>query len=148
MITMNAIRNGIWFAVAFGIVACASTPMPVEKLAIAKTSLERAEQAQAAQFAQVELNSARNKYAAAQAAVDKHDAEVAARLADQADVDAQLAESTARAKQQEQLVTEMDAGLRDLRNETLRHDSTGAAPQVPQPATTSPPQPATTPPQP
>jgi len=140
MITMNAIRNGIWFAVAFGIVACASTPMPVEKLAIAKTSLERAEQAQAAQFAQVELNTARNKYAAAQAAVDKHDAEVAARLADQADVDAQLAESTARAKQQEQLVTEMDAGLRDLRNETLRHDSSGAAPQVPQPATT-PPQP-------
>jgi hypothetical protein len=140
MITMNGIRNGIWCVVAFGIVACASTPMPVEKLAIAKTSLERAEQAQAAQFAQVELNSARNKYAAAQAAVDKHDAEVAARLADQADVDAQLAESTARAKQQEQLVTEMDAGLRDLRNETLRHDSTGAAPQAPQPATT-PPQP-------
>ena len=140
MITMNGIRNGIWCAVAFGIVACASTPMPVEKLAIAKTSLERAEQAQAAQFAQVELNSARNKYAAAQAAVDKHDAEVAARLADQADVDAQLAESTARAKQQEQLVTEMDAGLRDLRNETLRHDNAGAAPQTPQPATT-PPQP-------
>jgi hypothetical protein len=140
MITMNGIRNALWCAVAFGIVACAATPMPVEKLAIAKTSLERAEQAQAAQFAQVELNSARTKYAAAQAAVDKHEAEVAARLADQADVDAQLAESTARAKQQEQIVTEMDAGLRDLRNETLRHDNTGAAPQTPQPITT-PPQP-------
>jgi septal ring factor EnvC (AmiA/AmiB activator) len=140
MITMNGIRNAVWCAVAFGIVACASTPMPVEKLAIAKTSIERAEQAQAAQFAQVELGSARNKYAAAQAAVDKHEAEVAARLADQADVDAQLAESTARAKQQEQLVTEMDAGLRDLRNETLRRDNTGAAPQTPPPATT-PPQP-------
>jgi len=135
MITMNGIRNGIWCAVAFGIVGCASTPMPVEKLAIAKTSLERAEQAQAAQFAQVELNSARNKYAAAQAAVDKKDAEVAARLADQADVDAQLAEATARVKQQEQLVAEMEAGLRALRNETLR-DNSGAAPQVPQPATT------------
>jgi len=46
-------------------------------------------------------------------------------------------------------VTEMDAGLRDLRNETLRKDNTGAAPQVPQPATTPQvPQPATTPPQP
>jgi len=140
MFTMNGIRNGIWCAIAFGIVACASTPMPVEKLAVAKSSLERAEQAQAAQFAQVELNSARNKYAAAQAAVDKHDAPVAARLADQADIDAQLAESTARAKQQEQLVNEMDASLRDLRNETLRHDNSGAVPQVPQPATT-PPQP-------
>jgi hypothetical protein len=140
MITMNGLRNCMWFAVAFGIVACASTPMPVEKLAIAKSSLERAEQAQAAQFAQVELSSARNKYAAAQAAVDKHDAEVAARLADQADLDAQLAESTARAKQQELLVNDMEAGLRDLREETLRHDSAGSTPQVPQPATT-PPQP-------
>lgn len=120
MITLNGIRNGAMSAVAFGIVACASAPAPVEKLAIAKTSIERAEQAQAAQFAQVELNSARAKYAAAQAAADKHDAEVAARMADQADVDAQLAESTARARQQEQLVTEMDASLRDLRNETLR----------------------------
>src|SRR6187402_3555985 len=132
MFTLNGLRNGFLCAIAFGIVACATAPMPVEKLAVAKTSIERAEQAQAAQFAQVELNSARNKYAAAQAAADKHDATVAARLADQADVDAQLAESTARAKQQEQLVTEMDASLRDLRNESMRHDNSGTA--APQPA--------------
>ena len=131
MITVNGIRNGFWCALAFGIVACASSPPPVEKLAVAKISIERAEQAQAAQFAQVELNSARNKYAAAQAAAD-NDGDVAARLADQADVDAQLAESTARAKQQEQLVTQMEASLRDLRNETLRRDSSGTA--APQPA--------------
>jgi len=140
MITVNGIRNALWCAVAFGIVACASTPMPVEKLAVAKNSIERAEQAQAAQFAQVELTSARNKYAAAQAAADKNDADVAARMADQADIDAQLAEATARAKQQDQLVTEMDAGLRDLRNETLRRDDSGAAPLAPAPATTSRPQ--------
>jgi septal ring factor EnvC (AmiA/AmiB activator) len=127
MITINGIRNGALCALAFGIVACASTPMPVEKLAVAKSSIERAEQAQAAQFAQVELASARNKYAAAQAATDKHNAEVAARMADQADVDAQLAESTARAKQQEQLVTEMDKGLNDLRKETLRTKPDGTA---------------------
>src|SRR3954471_21301287 len=113
MSTLNGIRNAIWCAIAFGIVACASSPMPVEKLAVAKSSIERAEQAQAAQFAQVELTTARNKYAAAQSAADKKDAVVAARMADQADIDAQLAEATARAKQQEQLVTEMDAGLRD-----------------------------------
>jgi Domain of unknown function (DUF4398) len=121
MITLNGIRNGIWCAIAFSIVACASAPPPVEKLAVAKSSIDRAEQARAGQFAQVELTSARTKYAAAQAAAKK-DAQVAARMADQADVDAQLAESTARAKQQEQLVSEMDASLRDLRNETLRRD--------------------------
>jgi hypothetical protein len=131
MITLNGIRNSIYCAIAFAIVACASAPMPVEKLTLAKTSIERAEQAQAAQFAQAELTSARNKYAAAQAAADKSRADVAARMADQADVDAQLAESTARAKQQEQLVGEMDNSLRDLRNETLRKDNAGSAVATP-----------------
>jgi septal ring factor EnvC (AmiA/AmiB activator) len=134
MFTLNGIRNAFFCAVAFGIVACASAPMPVEKLAVAKSSIDRAEQAQAAQFAQVELASARNKYAAAQAAADKKEAEIAARMADQADVDAQLAESTARAKQQEQLVTEMDKSLRDLRDETLRRNNSGAGATIPQPA--------------
>jgi septal ring factor EnvC (AmiA/AmiB activator) len=138
MITLNGIRNAIWCAVAFGIVACASAPMPVDKLAVAKSSVDRAEQAQAAQYAQVELSTARNKLAAAQAAADKHDADVAARLADQADVDAQLAEYTARAKQQQQLVDQMDASLRDLRNETLRNssanDNSGAGTAAPEPA--------------
>jgi len=134
MITVNGIRNALWCAIAFGIVACASAPMPTDKLAVAKTAVERAEQAQAAQFAQVELTSARNKLAAAQAAADKHDADVAARMADQAEVDAQLAEYTARAKQQEQLVEQMDAGLRDLRNEAQRNSSgAGAATPPPQP---------------
>jgi len=138
MITVNGIRNAIWCAIAFGIVACAVTPMPMEKLAIARNSIERAEQAQAAQFAEVELNSARNKYAAARTAADKRDSVVAARLADQADVDAQLAESTARAKQQNLLVVEMDASLRDLRKDTLRGDSSGAASQDSQPDSTPP----------
>jgi septal ring factor EnvC (AmiA/AmiB activator) len=133
MITANGIRNALWCAIAFGIVACASAPMPADKLAVAKTAVERAEQAQAAQFAQVELTSARNKLAAAQAAADKHDADVAARMADQAEVDAQLAESTARAKQQEQLVEQMEAGLSDLRNEASRNSGAGAA--TPQPQT-------------
>jgi hypothetical protein len=121
MITTASLRNAFWCVIALTIVACASAPMPVDKLAVAQASVQRAERAQAARFAQVELNTARNKLGAAQAAADKHDAEVAARLADQADVDAQLAEATARAKQQEQLVTEMDASLRDLRNEALRN---------------------------
>ncbi len=136
MITLNGIRNAAWSCVAFGIVACATGPMPVDKLAVAKSSVDRAEQAQAAQYAQVELSTARNKLAAAQAAADKHDADVAARLADQADVDAQLAEYTSRAKQQQQLVEQMDASTRDLRNETLRNangNNGGAGTEAPQP---------------
>jgi septal ring factor EnvC (AmiA/AmiB activator) len=134
MITVNGIRNELWCDIAFGIVACASAPMPSDKLAVAKAAVERAEQAQAAQFAQVELTTARNKLAAAQAAADKRDADVAARMADQAEVDAQLAEVTARAKQQEQQVDQMDAGLRALRDEAQRNsNAAGTGPAVPQP---------------
>jgi len=136
MITLSGIRNAIWCVVAFGIVACAATPMPSDKLAVAKSSVDRAEQAQAGQFAQGELTSARNKLAAAQAAADKHDADVAARMADQAQVDAQLAEFTARAKQQEQLAAQMDASLDDLRHEAQRNSATAAPPA---PAPQSPP---------
>jgi hypothetical protein len=127
MITLSDIRNTFLCSLAFGLVACASAPMPVDKLAVAKSSVERAEQAQAGRFAQVELSAARAKLAAAQSAADERDADVAARLADQAEVDAQLAEYTARAKQQQQLVDEMDASRRALRNETLRNQQT--APQ-------------------
>lgn len=131
MITTSGIRNALFCAIAFGIVACASAPMPSDKLAVAKSSVDRAEQAQAAQFAQVELNTARTKLAAAQAAADKKDADTAARLADQADVDAQLAEATSRAKQQDQAVTQMEGSLRDLRNEAMRNQNQGSGSATP-----------------
>lgn len=127
MITLAGLRNGLWCALAFAIVACASAPLPMDKLANAQGSLRRAEQASAAQFAQVELDAARTKLAAAQAAADKHDAEVAARMADEADVDAQLAEFTARARHQEQLAAEVDASLRELRGEAAQRGSAGSA---------------------
>jgi hypothetical protein len=123
MFTLGGLRNGLWCALAFAIVACAAAPMPLQKLEIAHASITRAEQARAVEFAQLELDQARSKLAAAQAAVDKRDADAAARMADQADIDAQLAESTARARQQEQRATDMDAALRDLRAQALNRNS-------------------------
>ena len=136
MITLNGIRNALWCAVAFGIVACAATPMPADKLAVAQ-EFGRAGRTGAGGA----VRASRAHHRAQQAGRGRvrrrqRDAELAARMADQADVDAQLAEYTARAKQQEQLVTEMDAALRDLREETTRHSGAGAT--TPQPQTSSP----------
>ena len=119
-ITVSGLRNAVWCVTAFGIVACAATPLTAKRLALAKQSIERAEVAEAADFAQMELSAARHKYAAAQAAVDKRDADQATMLAEQADVDAQLAEHTARAKRSEKLAGQMDAQMRDLRQDSLR----------------------------
>ncbi len=130
-ITLGGLRNAAWCVTAFGIVACAATPLTGERLALAEQSIQRAEVAKAADFAQMELSEARAKYAAAQAAADKRDAELATMLAEQADVDAQLAEHTARAKQSEQIAGQLDAQMRELREEALRR--VGAVPDMPAP---------------
>ena len=120
MITLAGIRNALWCSLAFLIVACAAAPLPTEKLEIAEGSIARAEQAQAQQLAQIELDQARHKLAAAHTAVEKRDPELASRMADQADIDAQLAESTARAKREEMAADDIDASLRDLRSQALK----------------------------
>jgi hypothetical protein len=104
-----------------GALPAAAKPLSIDAIAVARASLERAEQAQAGQFAQIELKAARDKLAAAQSAADKRKKDVATRLAQEADLEAQLAEATSRAKQQEQLVAQTEASLRDLRNEAERN---------------------------
>jgi hypothetical protein len=48
MITVSGIRNTLWCAIAFGIVACAAPPLPSDQPAGAGTAVERAAQAQTA----------------------------------------------------------------------------------------------------
>ena len=76
-----------------GVAAYAGKPIADEKIALAKASLERAEQSGAPQAAPVELATARDKLARAEKANADHDAKPAALLADQANIDAQVAGS-------------------------------------------------------
>ncbi len=99
---------------------CASTPIPNEKIAVAKASLQRAEQAGAPELAPVELATARDKLARAEKAVADHDAQPATYLAEQANVDAQLAEATAVQQKSHKAATEFDASLQALRAESMR----------------------------
>lgn len=88
MISTTALRNAFWCVVALVIVAGASAPVPLDKLPLARTIPHAPE---SAQFAEAEMYAAPSRWAAARAAADKRAAEVAARLADQAEVDAQIA---------------------------------------------------------
>lgn len=100
--------------------ACASTPIPSEKIAVAKASLQRAEQSGAPELAPVELATARDKLARAEKAVADHDAQPATLLAEQANVDAQLAEATATQQKAHKAATEFDASMQALRQESMR----------------------------
>lgn len=109
-------------AIAGGILAsCASMPVPNERIAVAQSSVQRAEQSGAPELAPVEMSAARDELARAQQAAAEHNAPGASQLAERADVDAQLAEASAQAKRSHKAAAEFEASLQALRQETLRN---------------------------
>jgi len=100
--------------------AYASNPVPDEKVALAQASIARAEQAGAPQAAPVELAAARDKLARAQKAIADRDPKPAVMWAEQADVDARVAEATAQLQRSEKAATEFDVTMQALRQESLR----------------------------
>ena len=79
--------------VALALAACATFPSVTEQLAASKAAIDSAEMAGAAKVAPQELSQAREKLMAAQSAATSNDVERARRLADEALVDAQLAQA-------------------------------------------------------
>ena len=100
--------------------AGAITPAPNEKLAVAKASVQRAEQAGAPEFAPVELASAREKLVGADKALAERKPIVATQLAEQANADAQLAEARAVQQKSHKAALEFDASMVALRQESNR----------------------------
>ena len=107
-------------AIAIGLAACASTPIPNEKIAVAKASVQRAEQSGAPEFAPVEMAAARDKLTRAEKAAADREAQPANQLAEQADIDARLAEATAQQQRSRKAAMESDANMQALRNESMR----------------------------
>jgi len=104
--------------------AYASNPVPDETIAVAKAAVQRAEQSGAPQAAPVELASARDKLARAEKANADHRAKPAIALANQATIDAQVAEATAQKERAAKAAAEFDASMATLRQESNRN-STG-----------------------
>jgi len=95
--------NSIGAAISLSFIvtaAYAGSSVADENIAVAKAAVERAEQSGAPQSAPVELASARDKLARAEKANADHQRKPAIALADQANIDAQVAEATERARGQ------------------------------------------------
>jgi hypothetical protein len=107
--------------IAIGLAACASTPIPNEKIAVAKESVQRAEQSGAPELAPVEMAAARDKLARAEKAAADREAVPANQLAEQANVDARLAEATAQQQRARKAAMEFDASMQALRSESMRN---------------------------
>lgn len=120
-------------AAIVGLAACVSTPVANEKIAVAQASVQHAEQSGAPRLAPVELSAARDKLQRAERAAASHEDRPATMLAEQANVDAQLAEATAQEHRSHEAAMQLDASL-----QALRQASAHAAPPPP-PAALPPP---------
>jgi hypothetical protein len=107
-------------AISIGAAAYAANPIADERIAVAQASIARAEQAGAPQAAPVELAGARSKLLQAEKANADRDHKQAADWAEQADIDARVAEATAQVQVARQSLTEFNASMQALRQESLR----------------------------
>jgi hypothetical protein len=108
---------------ATGLGACASVPPPESQMGKADLALRKAEQADAAHFAPLEMRTARTKLEAARAAMRDKDNLEARRLAEQAKLDAVLAEATAQTAQRREATDTIRADIEALRAEAERASS-------------------------
>ena len=100
--------------------ACASVPPPESQMGKADLALRKAEQADAAHFAPLEMRTARTKLEAARAAIREDRNLEARRLAEQAKLDATLAEATAQTAQRREATDTIRADIEALRAEAIR----------------------------
>jgi len=100
---------------------CASIPPPTDQLAVTRAAVTDATTAGATEAAPVELKSARDKLDEAEKAMNSKDFERAKRLAEEAQVDAKLAETKANAAKAHKAVESAQESNRVLREELQRN---------------------------
>jgi hypothetical protein len=103
-----------------GLAACASDPAPEAELAAAEVAVDQAGQANAPAQAPGPYELARDKLERARDAMEDGENLEARRLAEQALVDAQLAEAEARSEVARQNAAELRASIETLQDEITR----------------------------
>lgn len=101
--------------------ACASTAPPIDQLARSQAAINQAEQVGARDYAPLEIREAIKKLEQARELVDKKQYERATRLADQAEVDAELAEAKTLSGKAQKAVRELRESIKILREEILKN---------------------------
>lgn len=102
------------------LVGCASTPAPIAKMAVAEAALEHASTTNTTENAPGELQIATAKLARARAAMDNEEYLLAGQLAEQVEVDAQVAVLHAQSTRARKAAQESQDAARVLREEINR----------------------------
>ncbi|MFA5171416.1 MAG: DUF4398 domain-containing protein [Sulfuriferula sp.] len=113
-------RIGVTAGAVIFMAGCASTPAPTAQMAVAKAAVVDANSAGGAEFAPMQLKSAMEKLAGAERAMTDKDYVLARQLAEQAQVDAQLAGAAARTAKAKKAADAVQEDSRVLRQEINR----------------------------
>lgn len=113
-------RIGVSLFATILLFGCASIPAPTEQLAVSKAAVANAGSAGGNEYAPIALRSAMDKMDAAQRAMTQEDYLLARRLAEEAQIDAQLASATVDAAKAQQAVSALQEDNRILRQEIDR----------------------------
>jgi hypothetical protein len=113
-------RIGIIFATFVLMAGCASTPPPIAQMAVARAAVGDANKAGANELAPVQLQSAKDKMAAAETAMTAKNYVLAKNMAEQAEVDAKLARATAHSVKAQKAADAVQEDSRVLRKEISR----------------------------
>lgn len=103
-----------------GTVGCASTPAPTQQIAVSKAAVTQASRGDSNEYAPLELKSAREKMDRAELAMIEKKYPLAKRLAEEAEVDAKLAETKTSVAKAEKAIAEAQESNRVLRKEIKR----------------------------
>jgi len=98
------------------VVACSSIAPPTTEMAVAEAAVQRANTADTRDGAPAQLQLAIDKLASARSALEREDYVLASQLAQQAQVDAELAEALAQTATAEIAAQETQAAARALRD--------------------------------
>lgn len=115
-----ALRAAAAAAVLVFLAGCASTPPPTSQMAVSNAALAQAVASGSVEYAPREMGMARDKMARANLAMVAKDHDMALSLAQEAQVDAQLAASKTEAAKAKKAAAALDEASRALREEMNR----------------------------
>ena len=103
---------------------CAGVPAPTDQVELTRNAVGRAVTADATQYAPADMKSAQDKLYAVERALGEKNFVAARTLAEQAEVDANLAERKARAAKAQQQLLNAQKGIEVLKQEMLQSPDT------------------------
>lgn len=126
--TYHRARLSSLLLVAGTLAACASAPLPQEQMALSKSAVNRAISAEATQYAPLEMKTAQDKLSLMERAVGEQNPTQVRLLAEQIEVDANLAERKAQAVKSQKQLAAARRGIQVLRQEMLQAPDTVLTP--------------------